>query len=243
MEESIESAVRMVDRDARNIEIVLNNAVISFPLNVVPDKLYQTMAAAADGDIDPMEKIEHIYQSHVMKPSVCTFDSTNFTFPINAATKIVRLTHKDDVIEDLLDEIEGEILSLQGRPFEETIEERFELYRELYVDDAKIDRVRLGAIEMYGDVTYSNLRRDPRVTLQFDWRSRIENENHSYQLNCIAEILPIGSTFYRYMRVLRTLFSSRFFNLDLNRADYVAAYKFWICEWRDKSLISKTGFT
>ena len=234
------SLVRFVDRDTRRIEFNYQNTVISFPLNPIPDELYQAIASQADGDDPPNELIERIYTSHVMKPSVCTFSAANLTFPINAATKIIRLTHTDEIIEELLDEIEGELLSFQGNPFEETIQDRVNLYKRLFVDDAEIDRMRLGAIEMYGDVTYSNIKKDPRVSLQFDWRPPFSGENMSFQLNCIAEIVKPGMPFYRYMRALRTLFSSRF--IDLRQPDYVAAYKFWVCEWRDKSLKAKPGF-
>ncbi|MCK5239321.1 MAG: pyridoxamine 5'-phosphate oxidase family protein, partial [Candidatus Thorarchaeota archaeon] len=93
---------------------------------------------------------------------------------------------------------------------------------------------------IYGDNTYRNIQRDPRVSMTMHWRDSATGISRSYQVNAIAEIFEPGTTFFRYMRVLRSLFSSRF--VETRREGYVAAYKFWISESHDKSLESKTGF-
>lgn len=109
------------------------------------------------------------------------------------------------------------------------------------LDDKKIDRFRLGSVEMYGDKTYHNILRDPRVTLNMFWTQEKEPQAQSYQINCIAEVVPPGDPFFKYMRLMRRLFSKTLIDLR-GKSDYVCAYKFWVCETKDKSLAEKTGF-
>ncbi len=231
--------LRLIDRELRQIEIESRGIVQRFPLKPIPDDLYEAIAGAVDVEGEPLEKIRTIYADTIMKPVISTF---NFDSPfyINSCVKIARLTLRDEVIESRIEDLEGRMLSFAGVPFNDTIEERIELYRELFLDDKKIDRFRLGSIEMFGDATYSNLQRDPRANLTLFWYDTKENVVRSYQINVIAEIVHPGTSYYRYMRVLRTLFASRF--LDSNRDYYVAAYKFWVSDILDKSLVAKPGF-
>lgn len=233
------SFLRLIDREIRQIEIESKGIVQRFPLKPIPDDLYEILASAVDLKGDPVTKLNAIYASPFLKPTLCTF---NFDTPflVNAATKVVRLTLKDDVIEDKIENLEGDLLSLQGLPFEETIEDRIEMYRNLFVDDKKIDRFRFGTAEIFGEATYANIRRDPRACLLFYWPDNTAGVNRSYQINVIAEIVPPGDPYFRYMRVVRALFSSRF--IDIQRDSYVAAYKFWVSDILDKSLASKLGF-
>jgi hypothetical protein len=112
----------------------------------------------------------------------------------------------------------------------------------MMLDDSKIDRFRLGAVEMYGDKTYHNILRDPRVTLNMFWTEDNNRLARSFQVNCIAEIVPPGTPFYRYMRLMRRLFSSTIVDIERRASDYICAYKFWVCEAKDKSLTGKPGF-
>ncbi len=232
--------IRLIDRENRRVELVKNDVIGSYPLNTIPEKLKIAMADVFEGrSLAPKDKLTRLYESSVMKPSVCTLDPRS-PFPINTSTKLVRLSLNDEVIQDRIDQLESELLSLQGRPFEETIGERIQLYRDLYVKESEIDQFRLGAVEMYGESTYHNICMDSRTTLSFQWRDSKTGTAHGYQLNCISEMSPPNDPFFRYMRVLRGLFSSRFVNTK--KGDYPCAYKFWISEVHDKSLVSKIGY-
>jgi len=235
------STIKFIDRELRKIDINLSGLDISFPLNAIPDILYEAVVNTLEGARDTGEKIRRLYESTLMKPTVSSQNTTGI-FPINSAKKIVRLTLTDEALEDMILELEGAELSFQGRPFDETIEERVELYQRLMLDDRKIDRFRLGAVEMYGDVTYQNILRDPRVSLNFSWTQDVAPEHQSYQVNCIAEMVPPGDPFFRYMRIMRRLFSQRLLDLR-GTVDYICAYKFWVCETREKSLIEKAGYS
>lgn len=235
------SRIKFIDRELRKIDINLSGLDVSFPLNAIPDMIYEEIVNTLEGVRDVDKKIRRLYESTLMKPTVSTQNITGI-FPINSAKKIIRLTLTDEAIEDMILELEGAELSFQGRPFDETTEERVELYQRLMLDDKKIDRFRFGAVEMYGDVTYQNILRDPRVCMNFFWTQEAAPESQSYQVNCIAEIVPPGDPFFRYMRLMRRLFSSRLLDLR-GTVDYVCAYKFWVCESKEKSLTEKAGYS
>jgi len=235
------SKIKFIDRELRKIDINLSGLEVSFPLNAIPDMIYEAIVNTLEGAQDAYEKTRRLYDSTLMKPTISTQNATGI-FPINSAKKLVRLTLTDEALEDMILELEGAELSLQGRPFDETIEDRIELYQKIMLDDKKIDRFRLGAVEMYGDVTYQNILRDPRVSLNFFWRQEAQPQSQSYQVNCIAEIVPPGDPFFRYMRLMRRLFSSRLLDLR-GTVDYVCAYKFWVCESKEKSLTEKAGYS
>ncbi len=241
MSEEKPSTIKFIDRELRKIDINLSGLEVSFPLNAIPDMVYESIVNTLEGARDVDEKTRRLYDSTLMKPTISSQNATGI-FPINSAKKIVRLTLTDEALEDMILELEGAELSFQGRPFDDTLEERIELYQRLMLDDTKIDRFRLGAVEMYGDVTYQNIQRDPRVSLNFFWRQEAEPTSQSYQVNCIAEIVPPGDPFFRYMRLMRRLFSSRLLDLR-GTVDYVCAYKFWVCESKDKSLTEKAGYS
>lgn len=234
-------SIRMIDRELRRIEISMRGIVQQFPLNPIPDDLFEALASFVDtaSSESISEKLRAIYSTPVTKLTVCTFNYDN-PFPINAAVKLARLTLKDSAIEEIIEDLDGRLLALQGLPFEDTVEERIQIYRELYINDSKVDRFRIGAIEIYGDGTYSNLLRDPRVCLNLHWPDPKTGEHRSYQINALTEVVEPGTPYFRFMRTLRSLFSSRF--VDSRRDQYVVAYKFWVSEVLDKSLTSKTGF-
>jgi len=235
------SSIKFIDRELRRIEIDISGLNVSFPLNAVPDMIYEAIVNTLEGARDTNEKLQRLYEATLMKPTVSTLNSTGI-FPVNSAKKIIRLTLTDEALEDRILELEGAELSFQGRPFEETIEERIELYQQIMLDDEKIDRFRFGAVEMYGDQTYLNILRDPRVSLNFFWTQKAAPEAQSYQVNCVTEIVPAGDPFFRYMRLMRRLFSSRLIDLR-GTEDYICAYKFWVCESKEKSLTERTGYS
>ncbi|TFG31580.1 hypothetical protein EU528_05835 [Candidatus Thorarchaeota archaeon] len=235
------SKIKFIDKDRRRIELNLGGLSVGFPLNAIPDAVYEAIANAVNKSSSSSETINELYIGPLTKPSVATLNASNI-FPINSARKVIRLTLTDETIEDIIDDFEGAELAFQGRPFEDTLDERIDLYQKMMLDDSKIDRFRLGAVEMYGDQTYQNILRDPRITLNMFWTQDNNKVARSFQINCIAEVIPPGTPFYRYMRVMRRLFSSTLIDTDRRSPDYVCAYKFWVCEAKDKSLTPKTGF-
>jgi len=220
------------------IDLIRNKVIMSYPLNAVPDDLYQALADLADTapiKEDPLGMLK----ARVDKAAMSSLNLEN-PFPINASIKRIRLTLTDEAIEDKIDDLEGQFLALQGRSFEDTADERVELYRSLHLDDSKLDLLRLGAVEMYGSASYANIKKDPRVSLCLFWPVPNEATQRGLQINCIAEIIPPGNPFYKYMRILLALFGVRY--LDTGKAEYPCAYKLWVSEIKDKSLADTEGF-
>ncbi|TFG96502.1 hypothetical protein E4H12_10930 [Candidatus Thorarchaeota archaeon] len=234
------SKIKFIDKDRRRIEVILGGLSVEFPLNAIPDLVYEAMADAVNRSTESPDTLNELYIDTLMKPTVSSLNASNI-FPINSAKKIIRLTLTDDALADSVHDLEGAELAFQGRPFEDTIDERIELYQKMMLDDKKIDRFRFGAVEMYGDRTYHNILRDPRITLNMFWVQDKAPQAQSYQINCIAEIVPPGDPFFKYMRLMRRLFSKTLIDLR-GTSDYVCAYKFWVCETKDKSLAEKTDF-
>jgi len=234
------SNIKFIDRELRRIDFDIGGLTVSFPLNAIPDEVYEAMASAIHRSYTDQQILNEIYISTLMKPTVSTLNSSHI-FPINSAKKVMRLTLTDDAILESIDDLEGAMLAFQGRPFDETLDERIELFQKMLLDDKKIDRFRFGAVELFGDQTYHNIMRDPRITLNLFWTQEIHPEARSFQINCVAEIVPPGDPFFRYMSVMRQLFSSRLLNLR-GSGEYICAYKFWVCEAKDKSLEEKAGF-
>ena len=228
-----------IDRDSRKIEITKNAITTSFPLNNIPYRLYQAIANLADEqECDELGSIS-IAKSPVHKANVVTYLPTS-PFRVNIAPKFIRLTMTDSEIEKRIDDLEGELLSLQGSSRDDAIQSAKVLYRQLHSDESKIDSLRLGAVEMYGTSTYHNLLLDPRASLGFTWYEQDKSDYVGYQLNCITQILSPGTLFYRYMRVMRALFATGW--LDVGYDEYVCAYCFWVGEVKEKTLQNKSGF-
>jgi hypothetical protein len=235
------SRVRLIDRGSRRIKLEIRNVLASFPLNPIPDLLYETLADLADWKDSYSSLSEKIAFATVHKGFFCTWNQYE-PFRSNIASKLVGLTLNDATISRRIDEIEGEILALQGRHWEESANTRADIYRELFKDDAIVDRFRLGALELYGQTTYWNILNDPRVSISFTWRIPQEIPlNISFQLDCIAEIAKQGDPFFRYMRTIHHLLSSTF--PELGPEDYPCAYKLYVSGVRVKSLKDPEGFS
>ncbi|MBD3407744.1 MAG: hypothetical protein GF411_16620 [Candidatus Lokiarchaeota archaeon] len=240
MNKHMKSTIKFIDRERRRIELASEKIIASYPLNSIPDTLYKELLNLTEpSDDENTADYSYIYKSMAHKPTLCTYSQTS-PFVINCAAKRVRLTLTDSELEKRIDKIEGDVLSVVSRPFEESMEERIDLYRNLFLEEEKIDRLRLGVVEMYGGRTYQNILRDRRVTLSFHWFRKEQPRNVGFQLNCIAEVIFPGEPFYRFMRAMLYLFGRRYLNLGFK--DYPCVYRLWVSEVTEKSLDHRTGF-
>ncbi len=231
--------LHFIDRERRRIELKMNEVSSLYPLNVLPDNLLDAIANLTEGEETREGQMRLLWYSPANKPTISTFNMDK-PFPINSAKKSVRLVLTDKEIDNKLDFLEGKLLSWQGMDYDDTIDDRIQTFNELYLDDSKIDRFMIGAVEMFGDTTYQNILRDPRVTMNFYCPKSAIHESFSYQINAIAEIVQPGDPYFRYMTVMRTLFAREF--MSLRSPSYVCAYRFWISEVIDKTLQPKPGF-
>lgn len=238
MAELKSTSVRFIDRERRMIDLIRDKVIMSYPLNAIPNDLYQALANLADTSPVKEDNLGML-KARVDKASMSSLN-LDYPFPINTSIKRIRLTLTDEAIEDKIDDLEGRFLAFQGRSFDDTADERVELYRNLHLDDSKLDLFRLGAVEMYGSTSYANIKKDPRVALSVSWSVPNETTQRGLQINCIAEIVPPKDPFYKYMRILLSLFGVRY--LDTGKPEYPCAYKLWVSEVKDKSLADTEGF-
>ncbi len=229
--------LRFIDRELRRIELSQGDVILKYPLNAVPDLLWDKLISFTEGI--GIDNLDDLYSNNVNKPFIVTHN-LRAPFHFNCAPKLIRPTLTDEAIAEQIDEIESIILSMQGIPFEKTVKDRLDFYRDLFLDESKLNRFRLGSVELYGENTYYNIREDPRVSLGVYWYDPKDKTYYAFQLNAIVEIVPPGTPFYRFMRILRQLFATKY--IDLHRPEYICAYKFWISEAKPKHLVSHTGF-
>ncbi|MFW9844950.1 MAG: hypothetical protein ACFFEV_10270, partial [Candidatus Thorarchaeota archaeon] len=108
------STIKFIDKDRRRIDINLGGLSVSFPLNPIPDVLYEAIANVVNKSSTAPETVNELYIGPLTKPSVATLNASNI-FPINSARKITRLTLTDEALEESIDEFEGTELAFQGR--------------------------------------------------------------------------------------------------------------------------------
>lgn len=232
------SHIKFIDRNLRRIEVGDANFSMIYPLNPIPNELYNAMLNLIEG-ISDENLIEYMREDLTYQPVFITQDSS-LPFPVNSANKRVWLTLTDEEIRERIDELEGLMLEVKTPPKVEDQRLRAEFYRDLFIDESKIDQFRLGAIELYGTTTYHNILYNPRVTLHFGWFKRDEPKNVGIQINCLAEIVRPKDPFYRYIRLLVYLYGWKY--LELPESVYPCAYKLWISEVKIKSLNYIRGF-
>ncbi len=100
------SGIKFIDREIRRIDFNIGGLTVSFPLNAIPDQVYDAMANAVNKSADQSDTMNELYSSPLMKPTVATLNASNI-FPINTAKKVIRLTLTDEVLQETIHELEG----------------------------------------------------------------------------------------------------------------------------------------
>ncbi|MCK5265451.1 MAG: hypothetical protein KAR03_07575, partial [Candidatus Thorarchaeota archaeon] len=78
------SRIKFIDKDRRRIEIILGGLSVVFPLNAIPDPVYEAMADAVNRSAESPETLNELYIDTLMKPTVSSLNASNI-FPINSA--------------------------------------------------------------------------------------------------------------------------------------------------------------
>ncbi len=159
-------------------------------------------------------------------PVMSTADVTSGTFPVNSAAKGAGLSVHPDQIEGWTLRFEGLIeRGLEGG-WSETMKERLGALLDYYSDLARFDPTVITSIEIFGKRTYTNVLADPRCTLLYVGID--DSGTRSYAVHCIAELVPPGELFYRYVRSIHDLFHVP------SRRTYPFVYRLHVCEVYDK---------
>ena len=164
-------------------------------------------------------------------PTLLTLDKDNVDFPLNAASKGVGLVPNDSLVPTLTNQLKRIHAGLQGKEFYESLPDRLRALELLYGDTTRINHRALGGLEIFETRSFFNIAQDPRVSLFFVGGSP---SYRSYQLNCIAEIIDSGQTFYEFVRAIRGLFEEAAFHFQQPKYPY--AIKYHVVQVSDKSL-------
>jgi len=134
-------------------------------------------------------------------PALCT-KSVDDEFPVNSAYKGVGLIPEDEYLEETTERFENAILEYKNN-WEGSVNERLNLLLDFYRDIDKIDRRKLGSVEIYGLRTYNNILKNPRVSLIF---LDLESGSLSYMVDAIVEIYRDNTLFYRFEKAMHDIF-------------------------------------
>lgn len=160
-------------------------------------------------------------------PVMSTADVTTGTFPVNSAAKGAGLCVRPEAVEEWTLKFEG--LTRRGLEagWQETMRERLEALLDYYSDVSRFDPTVITSIELFGKRTYKNVLADPRVTLLYVGFD--DSGTRSYAVHCVAELVPPGELFYRYVRATHDLFHVP------SRRTYPFVYRLHVCEVYDKT--------
>lgn len=160
-------------------------------------------------------------------PVMSTADVTSGTFPVNSAAKGAGLSVFTECIEEWTLRFEGLIKQGLELGWEETMKERLETLLDYYSDISRFDPTMITSIELFGKRTYKNVLADPRATLLYVGFG--DTGSKSYAVHCIAELVPPGELFYRYVRSIHDLFHVP------SKRTYPFVYRLHVCEVYDKA--------
>jgi hypothetical protein len=164
-------------------------------------------------------------------PTLITFSREPNEFPLNVASKGVGLTPVEMDLPSLVNQLHSILKDLQNISHNSSLQKRLDAALLLYGNPEKIDRYRLGGLEIFETQSFSNILSDPRVSLFFVGGAP---SYRSYQINCIAEIIDSSQLFYEFVLSMRGLFEQASFHFQQPKYPY--AIKYHVIQVLDKSL-------
>ncbi len=167
--------------------------------------------------------------SHI--PTLITFSRELNEFPLNVASKGVGLTPVELELPSLVNQLHSILKDVQNIDHTSSLKKRLDAALLLYGYPEKIDRYRLGGLEIFQTQSFSNILTDPRVSLFFVGGAPAYR---SYQINCIAEIIDSAQLFYQFVLAMRGLFEQASFHFQQPKYPY--AIKYHVIQVIDKSL-------
>jgi hypothetical protein len=111
----------------------------------------------------------------------------------------------------------------------ETVRERMETLLSFYMDVQNFDDSRLGGLEIFEGETYSNLSKDPRVSLLFAGEPPSFN---SYQVDGVVEFVRPPDPYFGFLRATREMFAMDPFHVP--QRNYRHGFIVHVSQVRDK---------
>lgn len=176
-----------------------------------------------------LEKGEFIRFFDAHLPVLVTLDREG---RINTANKGVGLLPKGEYLDHYIEVFENTIS--EAKSWKESFPERIAAIKEFYKHKRRIDRTKLGTLEIFEGRTLSNIRENPRVALHFTG----SRPNYvSFQVNAIAEIVKDDNKYFQFLVLARKLFEHDSFHIF--QPGYGFGYVFHITECLNKTPFSK----
>ena len=195
----------------------------------LPEGFVQWQLDVRRGVFDRIRQRDPIAFVAAHLPMMSTLNA-NGEFPIHASTKGVGFFPVPEQLDAYLRAIEDCLEHVQGRPVDETAEERVAVARDFYTHREHIDWRAFGLLEIFKGQTWRNLAADQRVTLLFTGTGPTYT---SYQVNCTAEIVGPEDPRFQFLHGMRQLFEYERFHL--HQPNYTAGYILHVQEVFDKT--------
>lgn len=151
---------------------------------------------------------------------------------INTANKGVGLLPKQKYLDYYIELFESTIS--RAKDWKSSFSSRLAAIREFYENRDRIDRTKLGTLEIFEGRTLRNIIENPRVVLHFTGsRPRYV----SFQVNAMAEVVKDENSYFQFLVLARKLFEHDSFHLF--QPGYSFGYVFHVDGCIDKTPFSK----
>ncbi len=164
-------------------------------------------------------------------PTLITYNPEQDEFPLNAACKGVGLVPIDAELEEITNQIQMRMQQIHTQDFLSTIPHRIEAAGLFYSEPQKIHKNCLGGLEIFETQSYKNIVNHPFISLFFVSGSPTYT---SYQIDCVAELIPPDHPFYGFILSMRSLFEQASFHFQ--QPAYPFAVKYHVIQVKNKSL-------
>ncbi len=151
---------------------------------------------------------------------------------INTANKGVGLLPKKKYLDYYIKLFESTIS--KAKDWKKSFSMRLDAIREFYEHKDRIDRTKLGTLEIFEGRTLRNIRENPRVALHF---TGSRPRYISFQVNAVAEVVNDENEYFQFLVLARKLFEHDSFHLF--QPGYSFGYVFHVEECLDKTPFSK----
>lgn len=220
-----------VTSSGNQIQVRIANNAIQYNLAPLPPEFIEWQIKERMQLFDLLQKNEmpKFLSSHL--PTLITYDRNKADFPVNAACKGVGLVPVYDELEQITQKLKVALPKIAGFDFKSSLKQRLDYAMLFFNNPTKIDPYHLGGLEIFESQSYNNILHNPCVSLLFVGDS---STYKSYQLNCVAELIPENTIFYDFVRTIRSLFEEAQFHYQQPKYPYAVRYN--IVEVIEKSL-------
>jgi hypothetical protein len=151
-------------------------------------------------------------------------------FSINLANKGLGMLPKESLLEKYVSIFEKALNETKDFPWDKSIFQRMKVVEEFYKNTENFNTYLLGGLEIFEGQTFSNLQKNPKVSLLFTGEAP---KFPSYQFNGIIKIMDRKNPYFKFLLAARELFAHDPFHVK--QTVYPFGYLFYSTEIKDKT--------